>query len=108
MSVDPLCDRCPDRSSKIPAQVRNFQSPTCVGDAARRAMIEKIRTHPYTRAVCLETARMFEHRAATHLVEAQDRADQGAADSALDFQTKARLAQQRADAWHLRARNASN
>ena len=32
-------------------------------------MIENIRTHPYTRAVCLETARLFEHRAAEHLVE---------------------------------------
>jgi hypothetical protein len=108
MSVDPLCDRCPDRSSIIPAQVRNSQNPTCVGDAGRRAMIENIRTHPYTRAVCLETARMFEHRAAKHLVEAQDWADQSVANSALEFQTKARLAQQRANAWHLRAKNASN
>ena len=69
-------------------------------------MIENIRTHPYTRAVCLETARLFEHRAAKHLVEAQDWADQGVANSALEFQTKARLAQQRANAWHLRAKNA--
>ena len=75
---------------------------------ARRAMIENIRTHPYTRAVCLETARLFEQHAAKHLVEAQDRADQGAGDSALEFQTKARLAQQRANAWHLRAKSASN
>jgi hypothetical protein len=107
MSVDhmrPLPDRC----SKIQTPVGNFQNPTCVGDATKRAMIENIRTHPYTRAVCLETARMFEHRAAKHLVEAQDRADQGAADSALEFQTEARLAQQRANAWHLRAKNASN
>jgi hypothetical protein len=71
-------------------------------------MIENIRAHPYTRAVCLETARLFEQRAAEHLVESQEWADQGAADSALEFQTKARLAQQRANAWHLRARNASN
>ena len=71
-------------------------------------MIENIRTHPYTRAVCLETARLFEHRAAEHLVEAQDWADQGVANSALEFQTKARLAQQRANAWHLRAKNVSN
>jgi hypothetical protein len=71
-------------------------------------MIENIRNHPYTRAVCLETARLFEQHAAKHLVEAQDRADQGVANSALEFQTKARLAQQRAHAWHLRARNASN
>jgi hypothetical protein len=107
MSVDhmrPLPDRC----SKIQTPVGSFQIPTCVGDAARRAMIENIRTHPYTRAVCLETARMFEHRAAEHLVEAQDWADQGVANSALEFQTKARLAQQRANAWHLRAKNASN
>ena len=91
----------PDAGSKLP-------SPTCVGDIAKRAMIENFRTHPYTRAVCLETARLFEQHAAKHLVEAQDRADQGAADSALEFQTKARLAQQRANAWHLRAKSASN
>ncbi len=71
-------------------------------------MIENIRSHPYTRAVCLETARLFEQRAAKHLVKAQDWADQGVANSALEFQTKARLAQQRANTWHLRARNASN
>ena len=46
-------------------------------------MIENIRNHPYTGAVCLETARLFEQHAAKHLVEAQDRADQDAADSAL-------------------------
>lgn len=51
-------------------------------------MIENIRTHPYKSAVCLETARLFEHRAAKHLVEAQDWADQGVANSALEFQTK--------------------
>ena len=77
MSVDPLSHRCPDRSPKIPAPVGNRQNQTCVGGVARRAVIENIRTHPYTRAVCLETARMFEHRAAKHLVEAQDWADQG-------------------------------
>jgi hypothetical protein len=71
-------------------------------------MIENFRTHPYTRAVCLETVRMFEQRAAKHLVESQDWADKGVEESALEFQTKARLAQQRANAWHLRARNASN
>jgi hypothetical protein len=71
-------------------------------------MIENIRTHPYTRAVCLETARLFEHGAAKHLVEAQDWADQGFANSALELQTKARLAQQRANARHLRAKNGSN
>ncbi len=71
-------------------------------------MIEDIRLHPYTRAVCLETARLFEQHAAKHLVEAQDWADQDVANSALEFQTKARLAQQRAIAWHLRAKNASN
>jgi hypothetical protein len=70
-------------------------------------MIENIRAHPYTRAVCLEAARLFEQRAAQHLVEAQDWADRGAVDSALEFQTKARLEQQRASAWHLRAKNAS-
>jgi hypothetical protein len=68
-------------------------------------MIENFRTHPYTRAVCLKTARLFEQRAAKHLVEAQDCADQGAASSALEFQTKARVAQQRAHAWYLRAKN---
>jgi hypothetical protein len=71
-------------------------------------MIENFRTHPYTRAVCLEAARLFEQCAAKHLVEAQDWADQGAVDSALEFQTKARLAQQRANAWHVRAKNASD
>jgi hypothetical protein len=71
-------------------------------------MIENIRNHPYTRAVCLEAARLFEQRAAKHLVESQEWADQGAGDSALEFQTKARLAQQRANAWYLRAKSASN
>src|ERR1700689_3269214 len=107
MSVDhmrPLSDRC----SKIQTPVRNRQNQTCVGGVARRAMIENIRTHPYTRAVCLETARLFEQRAAKHLVEAQDWADQGVANSALEFQTKARLVQQRASAWHLRTKNASD
>jgi hypothetical protein len=71
-------------------------------------MIENFRAHPYTRAVCLEAARLFEQCAAKHLVEAQDWADQGAMESALESQTKARLAQQRASAWHLRAKNASS
>lgn len=71
-------------------------------------MIENFRTHPYTRAVCLETARLFEQRAAKLLVDAQERADEGAANSALEFQTKARVAQQRANAWHLRAKNTPN
>ena len=71
-------------------------------------MIENFTTHPYTRAVCLETARLFEQRAAKHLVEAQDCADQGAENSALEFQTKARVAQQRAHAWYLRAKSTSD
>jgi hypothetical protein len=71
-------------------------------------MIENFRAHPYTRSVCLETARLFEQRAAKHLVEAQDSADQGVTDSALERQTKARVAQQRANAWLLRAKNAPN
>ena len=83
-------------------------NPTCVVDVARRAMIENFRAHPYTRPVCLETARLFEQRAATHLVEAQDWADQGVTDLAVELQTKARVAQQRANAWRLRAKNASN
>jgi hypothetical protein len=107
MSVDHT-QLLPDRCSKIQTPVGNCQNQTCVGGVARRAMIENIRTHPYTNAVCLETARLFERRAAKHLVEAQDWADQGVANSALEFQTKARLAQQRANAWHLRAKNASN
>ena len=69
-------------------------------------MIENIRTHPYTRAVCLETARLFELRAAENLVEAQRWADEGVSDRARELQSKARLAQERANAWHLRARNA--
>ena len=71
-------------------------------------MIENLRTHPYTRAVCLETARLFEARAAQHLFQAQDCADQGVTNSALEYQAKARLAQQRANAWLLRAKNASS
>jgi len=59
-------------------------------------MIENIRTHPYTRAVCFQTARLFERRAAKNLVEAQRWADEGASDRAREFQTKARLAQERA------------
>jgi hypothetical protein len=70
-------------------------------------MIENIRAHPYTRAICLETARMFEQQAAKDLVEAQRMADEGTRDRALEFQARARLAQQRANAWHLRANNAS-
>jgi hypothetical protein len=69
-------------------------------------MIESFRTHPFTRAVCLETARLFEQRAANDLVEAQCRADEGVLSEAQRLQAKARLAQQRARAWHLRARNA--
>jgi hypothetical protein len=69
-------------------------------------MIENLRTHPYTREVCLETARLFERRAAKDLVQAQRWADEGVQDRASEFQAKARLAQQRASAWHLRARNA--
>jgi len=55
-------------------------------------MIESFRTHPYTRAVCLETARLFERQAAKDLVEAQCSADQGAADRARELQTAARVA----------------
>ena len=69
-------------------------------------MIENIRTHPYTRAVCLETARLFERGAAKNLMDAQRWADEGVSDRAREFQSKARLAQERAIAWHLRARNA--
>lgn len=69
-------------------------------------MIESFRTHPYTRTVCLDTARLFERRAAKDLVAAQCRADEGALGDAQRFQAKAKLAQQRASAWRLRARNA--
>jgi hypothetical protein len=69
-------------------------------------MIESFRTHPFTRTVCLETARLFEQRAANDLVTAQCRADEGILSEAQRFQAKARLAQQRARAWHLRAQNA--
>ena len=87
-------------------QAQSSQSLLCAGDVTRPAMIENLRGHPYTRSVCLETARLFEQRAAKHLVEAQDWADQGVTNSALELQTKARVAQQRAYAWHLRAKNA--
>ena len=55
-------------------------------------MIESFRTHPFTRAVCLETARLFEQRAAKDLVEAQCRADEGVLSEAQRLQAKARLA----------------
>jgi len=71
-------------------------------------MIENFRTHPYTRAVCLETARLFERRAAEDLVAAQCQADEGVLGEARRFQARARLAQQRASAWRLRAQNARN
>lgn len=71
-------------------------------------MIEKFRTHPYTRAVCLETARLFERRAAENLVAAQCRADEGVLGEAERLQARAKLAQQRASAWRLRAQNARN
>jgi len=48
-------------------------------------MIENIRTHPTHALYVSKPLAMFEHRATKHLVEAQDRADQGAADSALEF-----------------------
>jgi hypothetical protein len=70
-------------------------------------MIENLRTHPYTRAVCLEAARLFEQQAARDLVDAQYCADRGAQDQAGELQAKARLAQQRATAWHVRANNAA-
>jgi len=69
-------------------------------------MIESMRTHPFTQAVCLETARLFEQRAARELIKAQYWADEGAQDLAREHQATARLAQQRASAWHVRARNA--
>jgi hypothetical protein len=74
----------------------------------RHDMIENIRSHPYTRAVCVETARLFEQRAARDLVKAQHWADRGAQDQARALQAEARLAQQRATAWHLRAKNAAD
>ena len=70
-------------------------------------MIENLRTHPYTRAVCLEVARLFEQQAASDLVKAQHCADRGAQEQAGELQAKARLAQQRATAWHVRANNAA-
>jgi hypothetical protein len=74
----------------------------------RRPMIESFRTHPFTRTVCLEAARLFEQRAAKDLVEAQRRADDGALGEGQRLQAKARHAQQRARAWHLRAQNAAD
>jgi hypothetical protein len=71
-------------------------------------MIENFRTHPYTRAVCLETARLFERRAAENLVAAQFQADEGLLGEAQRLQARAKLAQQRASAWRLRAQNARN
>jgi len=69
-------------------------------------MIENLRFHPYSRGVCLQTARRFEREAAKHLVEAQWFADRGNHAIAREKQSNARLAQQRANAWRLRAKNA--
>jgi len=70
-------------------------------------MIENLRSHPYSRSVCLQTARRFEREAAKHLVDAQCFADRGDLAGARERQSNARLAQQRASAWRLRAKNAS-
>jgi hypothetical protein len=67
-----------DAGSKLP-------NPTRFGDVDRPAMIENFRAHPYTQAVCLETARLFEERAAKYLVEVQDWADRGVTNSALEL-----------------------
>jgi len=86
----------------------SFKVPNkLIATAAGRAIIENTRTHPYPRGVCLETARVFERQAAKDLAEAQCSADEDALDRARELQAKAGLAQQRASAWHLRARNAS-
>jgi len=87
---------------------QNSQIETRILDATPRAHDRELQSRPYTGAVCLEAGRLFEQCAAGHLVEAQDWADQGVTDSALELQTKARVAQQRANAWHLRAKTASN
>jgi hypothetical protein len=60
-----------------------------IATAAERAMIENMRTHPYTRTACLQTARLFERQAAKDLVEAQRSADEGAADRARELLAKA-------------------
>jgi len=70
-------------------------------------MIENLRSHPYSRIVCLQTARRFEREAAKHLVDAQWYADRGNHAIAREKQSDARLAQQRANAWRLRAKNVS-
>ena len=61
-------------------------------------MIENLRSHPYSRSVCLQTARRFEREAAKHLVDAQSFADRGGHAGAREKQSNARLAQQRASA----------
>jgi hypothetical protein len=75
-----------------------------------RSTIKPVYTLPgrrgYTHAACLEAARLFERRAASDLVKAQCRADEGALDRARELQARAWLAQQRAKAWHLRAKHA--
>lgn len=62
-------------------------------------MIERFRDHSFSRAVCLGTAQLFEQHAARDLVEAQHQGDSGAVDRVHDLQARAKLAQQRADAW---------
>ena len=103
-----LLDQQEDRQSAAAAPDR----PGALAKLARaphgHAMIENIRTHPYTRAVCVETARLFEQRAARDLFKAQYWADRGGQDQAQELQANARLAQQRATAWHLRAKNAAD
>jgi hypothetical protein len=69
-------------------------------------MIENLRSHPYSRTVCLQTARKFEREAAKHLADAQWFADRGDHAGARETQSNARLAQPRASAWRLRAKNA--
>ncbi len=71
-------------------------------------MIENLKSHPYSRAVCVATAKRFEREAAEHLINAQWWADDGRAEAARHHQSKARLAQQRAEAWRIRANNASD
>jgi hypothetical protein len=45
---------------------------------------------------------------ARHVVEAQCRADEGDLDRARELQAMAKLAQQRASTWHLRAKDAAD
>jgi len=69
-------------------------------------MKQNTNTYQYTRAVCLNTARSFEREAAKALMDAQFYADLGDPKTVQRYEAAAKLAQQRANAWRIRAKTA--